>query len=149
MSQLSATMLSDNAEKSKNPLMKKMRRRNAKTVQFAAPTYVEASDNDYSSDDEEQMHEPYANNTQAEETEELDEPVGHPETAETSEVKPTGVEARSRSSTSPNRTSFDREQAATAAQALAAAGVTDGEPQLSPKLVDNTGMQNLFTVKIR
>ncbi|OCL13622.1 hypothetical protein AOQ84DRAFT_97015 [Glonium stellatum] len=49
---LSATMLGDTAEKSKNPLKKAMRRRNAKTVQFAAPTYVEASDYDYSSDEE-------------------------------------------------------------------------------------------------
>ena len=45
-------MLGDTAEKSKNPLKKAMRRRNAKTVQFSAPTYVEASDYDYSSDEE-------------------------------------------------------------------------------------------------
>jgi hypothetical protein len=44
-------MLGDTAEKSKNPLKKAMRRRNAKTVQFAPPTYVEASDYDYSSDE--------------------------------------------------------------------------------------------------
>lgn len=46
-------MLGDSPEKTKNPLKKAMRRRNAKTVQFAAPTYVEASDYDYSSDEEE------------------------------------------------------------------------------------------------
>lgn len=45
-------MLGDTAEKTKNPLKKAMRRRNAKTVQFGAPTYVEASDYDYSSDEE-------------------------------------------------------------------------------------------------
>ena len=45
-------MLGDQAEKSKNPLKKAIRRRNAKTVTFAAPTYVEASDIDYSSDEE-------------------------------------------------------------------------------------------------
>jgi len=45
-------MLGDTMEKSKNPLKKAMRRRNAKTVQFTAPTYVEASDYDYSSDEE-------------------------------------------------------------------------------------------------
>lgn len=49
---LSATMLGDTAEKSKNPLKKAIRRRNAKTVQFAPPTYVEASDYDYSSDED-------------------------------------------------------------------------------------------------
>lgn len=40
-------------EKSKNPLKKAIRRRNAKTVQFAAPTYVEASDYEYDTEDEE------------------------------------------------------------------------------------------------
>ena len=48
---LSATMLGDTAVKSKNPLKQAMRRRNAKTVQFGTPTYVEASDYDYSSDE--------------------------------------------------------------------------------------------------
>lgn len=45
-------MLGDNPEKSKNPLKKAMRRRNAKTVTFASPTYFEASDVDYSSEEE-------------------------------------------------------------------------------------------------
>ena len=45
-------MLGDQAEKTKNPLKKAIRRRNAKTVTFAAPTYVEASDIDYSTDEE-------------------------------------------------------------------------------------------------
>lgn len=51
---LSQTMLGDNPEKSKNPLKKAMRRRNAKTVQFTAPTYVEASDVEYSSEEEDE-----------------------------------------------------------------------------------------------
>ena len=45
-------MLGDNPEKSKNPLKKAMRRRNAKTVQFTAPTYYEPSENEYSSEEE-------------------------------------------------------------------------------------------------
>ncbi|KAJ5582231.1 hypothetical protein N7535_000851 [Penicillium sp. DV-2018c] len=49
---LSATMLGDNNEKSKNPLKKAMRRRNAKTVNFGPPTYIEASDVEYSTDDD-------------------------------------------------------------------------------------------------
>ncbi|KIX08240.1 uncharacterized protein Z518_02896 [Rhinocladiella mackenziei CBS 650.93] len=49
---LSASMLGDNPEKSKNPLKKAMRRRNAKTVQFAAPTYYEPSDYEYSDEEE-------------------------------------------------------------------------------------------------
>ncbi|KAJ5166917.1 uncharacterized protein N7482_005698 [Penicillium canariense] len=51
---LSATMLGDNSEKSKNPLKKAMRRRNAKTVNFAAPTYIEASDVEFSTDEEDE-----------------------------------------------------------------------------------------------
>ena len=45
-------MLGDNSEKSKNPLKKAMRRRNGKAVAFSAPTYIEASDVEYSSDEE-------------------------------------------------------------------------------------------------
>ena len=47
-------MLSDAPEKSRNPLKKAMKRRNGKTVQFAAPTYVEASDVEYSTEEEEE-----------------------------------------------------------------------------------------------
>lgn len=47
-------MLGDNPDKPKNPLKKAMRRRNGKTVQFAAPTYVEAPDVDYSTEEEEE-----------------------------------------------------------------------------------------------
>src|SRR5271154_1961822 len=43
----------DQTEKSKNPLKKAIRRRNGKTVTFSAPTYVEASDIDYSTEEEE------------------------------------------------------------------------------------------------
>jgi len=45
-------MLGDNAERSKNPLKKAIRRRNTKNVQFGQPTYVEASDHEYSSEEE-------------------------------------------------------------------------------------------------
>ena len=45
-------MLGDNAEKSKNPLKKAMRRRNAKTVTFAPPTFFEPSSVYYSTDEE-------------------------------------------------------------------------------------------------
>ena len=45
-------MLGDNPEKPKNPLKKAMRRRNAKTVQFTAPTYYEPSEYDYSDEEE-------------------------------------------------------------------------------------------------
>ena len=50
---LAANMLSDTVhEKSRNPLKKAMRRRNAKTVQFTDPIYHEASEYEYSSEEE-------------------------------------------------------------------------------------------------
>ncbi|RYP79105.1 hypothetical protein DL771_000083 [Monosporascus sp. 5C6A] len=49
---LAATMLGDQAEKTKNPLKSAMRRRK-KTVTFTAPTYVDYPDLDYSTDEEE------------------------------------------------------------------------------------------------
>ncbi|KAI0123895.1 hypothetical protein BJ170DRAFT_101298 [Xylariales sp. AK1849] len=49
---LSATMLGDTAEKAKNPIKTAMRRRKAKGVTFAPPTYVDYSDFDYSTDEE-------------------------------------------------------------------------------------------------
>ncbi|KAK6536506.1 hypothetical protein TWF281_000734 [Arthrobotrys megalospora] len=58
---LSTPMLGDNQEKSKNMFKKAIRRRGAKTVQFAPPTYVEASDYDYSSDEEDVEGEYYSN----------------------------------------------------------------------------------------
>lgn len=122
-------MLSDNAEKSRNPLKKAIKRRNAKTVQFAAPTYVEASDNDYSSDEEESgMVEPYAQTMESDKAQQDgQEPEG--EARPSSEAR-TSHDDNHRLSTS-SRDSFDREQAATLVQGTE-------EPQLSPKLVDKT-----------
>ncbi|KAI5863203.1 hypothetical protein GGS23DRAFT_605242 [Durotheca rogersii] len=49
---LSMTMLGDQAEKAKTPLITAIKRRKMKTVAFAAPTYVDYSD--YSSDEEDE-----------------------------------------------------------------------------------------------
>lgn len=45
------SMLDDQSTKTRNPLKKAMKRR-GKTVQFTAPTYVEASDVEYSTEEE-------------------------------------------------------------------------------------------------
>lgn len=47
-------MLGDNPEKSKNPLKKAMRRRNAKNVNFAPPTYYDADPRVWSDDEDEE-----------------------------------------------------------------------------------------------
>ncbi|KAI1374633.1 hypothetical protein F4677DRAFT_455346 [Hypoxylon crocopeplum] len=51
---LSATMLGDQAEKTKGSIKTAMRRRKAKTVTFTAPTYVDYSDIDYSTEEEDE-----------------------------------------------------------------------------------------------
>lgn len=51
-------MLGDNPEKSRNPLKKAMRKRNAKTVQFTDPQYFEPSEPSYSSDEEDDLMSP-------------------------------------------------------------------------------------------
>ncbi|PPJ60182.1 hypothetical protein CBER1_09002 [Cercospora berteroae] len=146
---LSATMLSDNSEKSRNPLKKAMRRRNAKTVQFAAPTYVEASDYDYSTEDEENLIEPAYGNTQEAESTAQEEAESEAEKAKKAEIE--HPEAERRSSTGSNRASFDREQAAMAAQALAEAGVTGDGPhgpktgELDPRGIDGHSIPTVET----
>lgn len=123
-------MLSDNSEKSRNPLKKAMRRRNAKTVQFAAPTYVEASDYDYSTEDEEQgiIDGNHGNGTaHVEDTQQNAEP----EPRESTDSRESEDE-EGRLATPTKRASFDREQAATQ-QAL-----SGDDSQTSPKLVDKT-----------
>ncbi|EQL36705.1 hypothetical protein, variant [Blastomyces dermatitidis ER-3] len=65
---LSATMLGDNAEKSKNPLKKAMRRRNAKTVTFtSSPVYHEPSDVEYSTEEEDDPDDQFFDNDDDEE----------------------------------------------------------------------------------
>lgn len=59
-------MLGDQAEKVKNPIKTAMRRRKAKNVSFAAPTYVDYSDYDYdTSDEEDDINNPFAQQQQA------------------------------------------------------------------------------------
>jgi hypothetical protein len=55
-------MLGDQADKPKNGLKKAIMRRAAKTVSFAAPTYVEASDVDYSTEEEDADGDDYGAN---------------------------------------------------------------------------------------
>ncbi|KAL1897684.1 protein phosphatase regulator [Sporothrix stenoceras] len=62
---LSASMLGDQAEKTKNPLKSAMRRRKTKTVAFAPPTYVDYSDIDYSTDEEDLEAEYFAQQQQS------------------------------------------------------------------------------------
>lgn len=140
-------MLSDNSEKSRNPLKKAMRRRNAKTVQFSAPTYYELKEEKYEDEDEYggEDEEPattelLAGAVQAEEALQNGDHISEDEAREA----PDSHEEEFRSST-PNRASFDREQAAT----VAAAAAASDDPQLSPKLVDKTEAAPLKSRKTR
>jgi hypothetical protein len=82
-------MLGDQAEKSKNPLKKAIRRRNAKTVTFTAPTYVEASDIDYSTDEDGGEGDYYGQNGEQEQNGDQQEPAAEEEEVATVEpLKP-------------------------------------------------------------
>ena len=129
-------MLGDNSEKTRNPL-KKLRRRNMKAVQFAAPTYVEASDYDWTDDEEDGIVEGYPDAAQSNDVHQNGD---RPDDAQAGEGAITQEEAP-RAST-PTRGSFDREQAATIPSA------TD-DPQLSPKLIDKTEAAPLKSRKTR
>lgn len=80
-------MLGDNPEKSKNPLKKAMRRRNAKTVQFAAPTYHEAADAYYSTD-EDGEDEPFADGVAGTETQGQEAGIEHDADAAVEPLRP-------------------------------------------------------------
>jgi hypothetical protein len=82
-------MLGDQSDKPKNPLKKAIRRRNAKTVTFAPPTYVEASDNDYSSEEDEGEAAFYAQQEQQAEAQKAD----LEEEEESAKVEPLSVRA--------------------------------------------------------
>ncbi|KAL9090344.1 MAG: hypothetical protein Q9165_005378 [Trypethelium subeluteriae] len=98
---LSATMLGDNPEKSKNPLKKAMRRRNAKTVTFTAPTYVEPQDfGDFSDEEEHGELETLANGSANNgDEQEIAEGTNHEEVErdETAVVEPLKVNGASKS----------------------------------------------------
>ncbi|WPH01856.1 Hypothetical protein R9X50_00471000 [Acrodontium crateriforme] len=132
---LSATMLGDQSEKSRNPLKMAIRRRNAKTVQFAPPTYVEASDYEYSDEEGEESNitNPYADMDQN--SKEQQEGTHEGESEEESGQR-AAVEAKT--PTHIKRNSFDREQAAMAAAAAAEGRSADDEPPISSMLVDKT-----------
>lgn len=117
-------MLGDNMEKSKNPLKKAMRRRNAKTVQFAAPTYVEASDYEYDTEDEDNalLADQFSNGTAVQfEDGTEDEHAEHREGADAEDLK-----SRMSDSSSSNDTTTDAKPPVE-------------EPLGSPSLVDSTG----------
>ena len=129
-------MLGDNPEKTRNPLKKAMRRRTAKTVQFAAPTYVEASDYDYSTEDEDGMIDPYgsAMEPQHEQMSDRGQPA---EVEERNAPEEANVHATRRfsgesftngkgSMDSSNKASMDSKRSSI------------DDPQLSPRLVDRT-----------
>jgi hypothetical protein len=108
-------MLGDQAEKSKNPLKKAIRRRNAKTVTFTAPTYVEASDIDYSTDEEGGEGDYYGQNGEQEQNGDRQEPAAEEEEvatveplkprSEIREVRSDSVEPEAKVSTDAARTS--------------------------------------------
>lgn len=84
-------MLGDQADKPRNPIMSAMKRTKRKTVQFAAPTYVDYSDIDYSTEEEDLEAEYFGQQQQAQKAQQSNvqqiEPDTDPED-ETAKVEP-------------------------------------------------------------
>lgn len=118
-----------------------MRRRNAKTVQFAAPTYVEASDYDYSEDEEQAENEQQNGAATQQEAQQSEQQQQHQQQQQEHQqlaVEQALVELER--ALSPTRESVDSTNSATSSILGTAAPSVTEDPQLSPKLVDRTGM---------
>lgn len=130
-------MLGDNPEKTRNPLKKAMRRRTAKTVQFAAPTYVEASDYDYSTEDEDGMIDPYGSAVEPQQ-EQMSDRGAPAEVEERNAPEEANVHATRRfsgDSINGGKASLDS-TGGKASMDSKRSSIDD--PQLSPKLVDRS-----------
>ncbi|KAH4989736.1 hypothetical protein HBI70_166780 [Parastagonospora nodorum] len=139
---LSATMLGDTAEKSKNPLKKAMRRRNAKTVQFAPPTYVEASDYDYSSDEDcgELFGGPDPKQAQQQQQQQQDTEKAETETQEDLQVQPLKVGGAKKDGKSEGDVRVSGEEAGNGDDKQR--GSDDVDRPLDPKVSRNGTLRN-------
>lgn len=82
-------MLQDQTDKAKNPIRSAMKRRKAKTVQFAAPTYVDYSDIDYSTEEEDAEGDAVAQGQQSQRSQRSQQATGDLEMDdETAKVEP-------------------------------------------------------------
>jgi hypothetical protein len=82
-------MLGDQPDKARNPIRSAMKRRKTKTVQFAAPTYVDYSDIDYSTEEEDADGNMFAQQQQAQQTQQSQQSTGDSEMEdETARVEP-------------------------------------------------------------
>ncbi|KAI1659658.1 hypothetical protein F4813DRAFT_387762 [Daldinia decipiens] len=98
---LSATMLGDQAEKTKGTAIKTAIRRRKKTVTFTAPTYVDYSDPEFSSDeddeDSEKELEEQGSQHQKQEQKESADDVSDDESAKVEPLKPRGLQKQVKS----------------------------------------------------
>lgn len=93
-------MLIDAAEKSKNPLKKAMRRRNAKMVTFTAPTYYEASENDWSDEEDQDGGEGELDHRDPAESQHNGDDTAHSH-ASSDAINPTAANAAAAAATAP------------------------------------------------
>ncbi|KAK3905587.1 hypothetical protein C8A05DRAFT_12616 [Staphylotrichum tortipilum] len=84
---LSASMLGDQPDKAKNTIRTAMKRRKAKNVQFAAPTYVDYSEFDYSTEEEDGDAEVFSPQ-QSQQTQQSQQSTGDEMEDETAKVEP-------------------------------------------------------------
>lgn len=120
-------MLGDQAEKTKNPLKSAMRRRKTKTVSFAPPTYVDSSDIDYSTDEEDLEAEYFAQQQQAQQQQQQQEEGGSKEVARTNLVgREAGEGEDDTAKVEPLKTRTPKEHGKTGAGAKSADDNADG-----------------------
>ncbi|CAK7267308.1 protein phosphatase regulator, partial [Sporothrix epigloea] len=119
-------MLGDQAEKTKNPLKSAMRRRKTKTVSFAPPTYVDSSDIDYSTDEEDLEAEYFAQQQQAQQQQQQQQQESK-EVARTNLVgRETGEAEDDTAKVEPLKTRTPKENGKTGAGAKSADDNADG-----------------------
>ncbi|KAK4157096.1 hypothetical protein C8A00DRAFT_29952 [Chaetomidium leptoderma] len=145
---LSASMLGDQADKARNPIRTAMKRRKAKTVQFAAPTYVDYSDIDYSTEEEDAEGEPFAQRQQGPQPQQSQQSTGNLEMDdETAKVEPLKPKAQQKQAKAEKRQdgSDDTDSSSTSKSAPRAAVDEASDPKADgPKKTSDGTVRDSF-----
>ncbi|KAK3295837.1 uncharacterized protein B0H64DRAFT_323877 [Chaetomium fimeti] len=132
---LSASMLGDQQDKARNPIRSAMKRRK-KNVQFAAPTYVDYSDIDYSTEEEDADGE-LAQQQQGQQSQKAQQSTGdgemHDETAKVEPLKPRSQTKQAKADSKRQEADDDTDANTTVSRAVeeAADVKTDGPKKSS------------------
>ena len=119
MLQLSASMLGDQQDKTRNPIRTAMKRRK-KNVQFAAPTYVDYSEFDYSTEEEDIDGEIFAPQQGQQQTQQSQQSAGSQEMEdETAKVEPLKPRSQQKQAKTDSKRQEDTDSSSSAANKTA------------------------------